>query len=250
MLHSRLHFDTKNNKPKFRFSQLIRGFGRISHVSNRTISFVSISIQTMLPRRRRNEEEMNSQSPSTRTRTSPPTPPTSIFKKSTSFISSSLLWTPLALSLYAVLLISNEASYAHAAEHNVSSLSSTEKPILNRNHDESPFSLQRIKTSLVGQYPQDKDNIHILDLVLFGTLILLALELLNTLVKYFGKPGWLGKTQFIPVRGKHLDDLSKKDILFIGLNKAATPPFVYFFIRYMYYEPNMMWDLSKATLVR
>jgi sterol desaturase/sphingolipid hydroxylase (fatty acid hydroxylase superfamily) len=38
--------------------------------------------------------------------------------------------------------------------------------------------------------------------------------------------------------------------MFIGLNKLATAPFVYFFLRYSYFEPNIVWDLDQITLVR
>lgn len=83
------------------------------------------------------------------------------------------------------------------------------------------------------------------DLILFGAFILLAFELLQFLVH--GSGNWLG-TKLIPVRGKHLDELSNKDLLFIGFNKLATAPFVYFFLRYAYFERNVIWDLSSITL--
>jgi sterol desaturase/sphingolipid hydroxylase (fatty acid hydroxylase superfamily) len=49
------------------------------------------------------------------------------------------------------------------------------------------------------------------------------------------------------VRGKHLDDLSRKDLIFIAMSKAGSPPFVYAYLRYAYYEPNVPWSLSKLT---
>lgn len=52
----------------------------------------------------------------------------------------------------------------------------------------------------------------------------------------------------IPVRGKHLDDLSAKDHLFIGISKAATAPFVYFYFRYAFFEPNTVWSLNQVSL--
>jgi sterol desaturase/sphingolipid hydroxylase (fatty acid hydroxylase superfamily) len=58
---------------------------------------------------------------------------------------------------------------------------------------------------------------------------------------------WLHSKR-IPVRGKHLDDLSRKDLLFIGISKAQTAPFMYFYLRYAYFEPCMAWDVSKMTL--
>ncbi len=49
-----------------------------------------------------------------------------------------------------------------------------------------------------------------LDLVVLGALILLALELLNILVKFFSRG-----SKRIPVRGKHLDVLSSVSIKLI-----------------------------------
>lgn len=85
-----------------------------------------------------------------------------------------------------------------------------------------------------------------LDLVFFGVLILAALELLNFLVKILGKLGYLS-SGIIPVRGKHLDELSIKDYTFISANKIATPIYVYFLLSYMYHEPNMKWDLKLTS---
>lgn len=59
---------------------------------------------------------------------------------------------------------------------------------------------------------------------------------------------WVG-SELIPVRGKHLDVLSVKDRIFIGISKAQTVPFVYFYLRYAYFEPNILWRLSDATLL-
>lgn len=41
----------------------------------------------------------------------------------------------------------------------------------------------------------------------------------------------------------------QKDLVFIGFNKLATAPFVYFFLRYAYFEQNVVWDLHNITLV-
>jgi sterol desaturase/sphingolipid hydroxylase (fatty acid hydroxylase superfamily) len=67
------------------------------------------------------------------------------------------------------------------------------------------------------------------DLLLFGCLMLTAFEILNLVTKHTQR--WM-KTDLIPVRGKHLDDLGQVDKLFIGLNKLATPPFVYLYLRF------------------
>lgn len=59
---------------------------------------------------------------------------------------------------------------------------------------------------------------------------------------------WMNSKQ-IPVRGKHLDDLSPTDNLFIGISKAQTGPFVYFFLRYCFSEPNVLWKLEDISLL-
>jgi hypothetical protein len=81
---------------------------------------------------------------------------------------------------------------------------------------------------------------------LFAALILMAFELLDYISKNFGR--WV-HAKLIPVRGKHLDELSSTDLLFIGMNKAATAPFVYILLRYAYFEPNVIWDFGKVSLV-
>ena len=48
----------------------------------------------------------------------------------------------------------------------------------------------------------------------------------------------------IPVRGKHLDDLSSTDRLFIGISKAQTGPFLYIMLRYCFQENNVLWTFS------
>ena len=50
------------------------------------------------------------------------------------------------------------------------------------------------------------------------------------------------------MRGKHLDELSGTDKLFIGISKAQTGPFVYFLLRFCYFSPNVLWDLSDISL--
>ena len=84
-----------------------------------------------------------------------------------------------------------------------------------------------------------------MDKVLFVIVILLAMELLNFLVKNSGL--WMDSKR-IPVRGKHLDELSQRDRLFIAISKAQTGPFVYFFLRYCFSGPNILWSLQDMTI--
>merc|ERR1712232_5407 len=94
-----------------------------------------------------------------------------------------------------------------------------------------------------------------LDHIFFGVIILMALEFLNVLVKYSGRKGlFIGNAsdkKQIPVRGKHLDDLRPIDYLFISMNKAATPPFVYFLMRYLYFEDGnvVSWSPNSLSLM-
>jgi sterol desaturase/sphingolipid hydroxylase (fatty acid hydroxylase superfamily) len=52
----------------------------------------------------------------------------------------------------------------------------------------------------------------------------------------------------IPVRGKHLDDFSLKDYIFIGISKASTAPFAYYFLKFAYEQPNILWNPQKITI--
>lgn len=84
------------------------------------------------------------------------------------------------------------------------------------------------------------------DAILFVVLMLMSFELLDFLVKNSGK--WM-QSKMIPVRGKHLDDLTPKDLFFIGLSKAGTAPFVYVYLRYAFHEPNIVWDAKEVTFL-
>ena len=53
----------------------------------------------------------------------------------------------------------------------------------------------------------------------------------------------------IPVRGKHLDDLTIKDLIFIGISKAGTAPFVYWYLMFCYNNfERFDWALSELSL--
>lgn len=90
------------------------------------------------------------------------------------------------------------------------------------------------------------ENIDPMDMVFFGCVVLLGLELINVTVKQAGQ---IMRLNNVPVRGKHLDDLSQTDILFISLNKIATVPFAYFLAKFLYYEPNAIWSFNEVTFI-
>jgi len=82
-----------------------------------------------------------------------------------------------------------------------------------------------------------------MDKVLFFALIMLALEILNFLCNNAGD--WMNAKQ-IPVRGKHLDELTPRDNLFIGISKAQTGPFLYLLLRYCFHEANVIWTFEEG----
>mmetsp|Transcript_18822 Transcript_18822/g.38993 ORF Transcript_18822/g.38993 Transcript_18822/m.38993 type:complete len:352 (-) Transcript_18822:665-1720(-) len=87
------------------------------------------------------------------------------------------------------------------------------------------------------------------DQILFISVLLLAFELLDFLTKNSGK--WWQSKQ-IPVRGKHLDELTTKDIVFIGISKAGTAPFVYWYLRFIYSDDQsdrFDWDVTDFNFV-
>lgn len=109
-------------------------------------------------------------------------------------------------------------------------------------------------TSIISGNGNDSllDDLTLLDYTYFSSAILVALEILNFLVKWSGRNGFIlgmrkndSNNGIIPVRGKHLDELSFKDYLFISLNKAATPPFVYFLLKFMYLDENSLWSMES-----
>jgi len=83
-----------------------------------------------------------------------------------------------------------------------------------------------------------------MDQVLFFALIMLALEILNFLCNHSGD--WMNAKR-IPVRGKHLDDFSPTDRLFIGISKAQTGPFLYILLRFCFHESNVLWTFEPEN---
>ena len=104
--------------------------------------------------------------------------------------------------------------------------------------NEGPSFLERLL--------QGPDALASLDMLLLGLVIMAALELLNYASHHFGD--WLGLPT-IPVRGKHLDEFSVQDYLFIGFSKLSLPPFVYFYLRYAFYSDMVPWHPVELSLV-
>lgn len=69
------------------------------------------------------------------------------------------------------------------------------------------------------------------DLIVLTIVVLLALEILSNIVYHVPK---FFAASSIPVRGKHLDNFSWKDMTYIALNKCLTGLFVYCYFGYLW----------------
>lgn len=54
------------------------------------------------------------------------------------------------------------------------------------------------------------------------------------------------KSEQIPVRGKHLDYFSPRDVIYIGFSKANTAPFTYFYLSFA--AARCPWKLTEVSL--
>jgi sterol desaturase/sphingolipid hydroxylase (fatty acid hydroxylase superfamily) len=110
------------------------------------------------------------------------------------------------------------------------------------NHTAIPFGPT---PTIVERLLQGPDALETFDLVLLALVIMAALEFLNYASHQFGD--WLHLDR-IPVRGKHLDEFSLRDHLFVGFSKISLPPFVYFYLRYSFYCESVPWNPSELTV--
>jgi hypothetical protein len=75
--------------------------------------------------------------------------------------------------------------------------------------------------------------------------ILIGLEVLSHIVHLiFSNTG----AKLIPVKGKHLDNFSFDDLLYIWINKAHTMLFVYHLVWVCQKSATISWQLEEATV--
>lgn len=74
--------------------------------------------------------------------------------------------------------------------------------------------------------------------------IFLGLEILSHLI-----PLLFGHFNKIDVKGKHLDELSFQDNLFISINKCLTLVFVYHVVQVSYYTSSIKWAPEEANFM-
>jgi len=58
--------------------------------------------------------------------------------------------------------------------------------------------------------------------------------------------GWIHAAP-LPVRGQHLDELTKKDKMFLLWNKISNGPFVLVAFLYINWDPNFLWEPKDMT---
>ena len=150
----------------------------------------------------------------------------------------------LALFVINTLLLLVYHAHANSPTNNSSSSSSNNEQASSSNNSNNNNNMlwQRLWTGGPANLDQP------LDKVLMAALVTAGFELLDFVAKHWG-PLWHAKP--IPVRGKHLDVLSAKDLLFIGFSKANTAPFTYFYFRYVFEatDDKIVWKLSDVTFM-
>jgi sterol desaturase/sphingolipid hydroxylase (fatty acid hydroxylase superfamily) len=80
---------------------------------------------------------------------------------------------------------------------------------------------------------------------IFVGVIFIGLEILSKVIHPVCK---LLNLKEIPIKGKHLDEFSKLDRLFIFLNKCLTVLFTYHVIQVVLITPSIKWETSELTL--
>src|SRR5690242_7791614 len=80
---------------------------------------------------------------------------------------------------------------------------------------------------------------------IFCGVIMLGLDILSKIVPLiFGSVG----AKLIPVKGKHLDEFSTTDNVFIFINKLLTIIFVYHLVIVCNSSTTILWKQSEATV--
>ncbi|CAN0411986.1 unnamed protein product, partial [Ectocarpus sp. 8 AP-2014] len=80
------------------------------------------------------------------------------------------------------------------------------------------------------------------------SVILLGLEFVAAMVHVFGRAS---KAATIRPRGKHLDEFTPLDRLFVAFNRCSTAVFTYHAVQYLWYAPwggRVAWSVSELGL--
>lgn len=85
-----------------------------------------------------------------------------------------------------------------------------------------------------------------LDRLLYFAVLALAFEVFNYISIHLGE--WI-HAKHLPVRGHHLDVLTRKDKFYLLLNKISNGPFVLVAFMYVNWDPNFLWDPKEMTMM-
>jgi sterol desaturase/sphingolipid hydroxylase (fatty acid hydroxylase superfamily) len=80
---------------------------------------------------------------------------------------------------------------------------------------------------------------------IFSSAVILGLEGLSQSIPIFFSTG----SKLIPVKGKHLDEFSALDHLYISINKVLTVIFTYHVILFSSINSSIKWDFKEITLL-
>ncbi len=77
---------------------------------------------------------------------------------------------------------------------------------------------------------------------LFCGIIMVGLEILSIII-----PPLFARSEKIPIKGKHLDELDSLDKTYIFINKLLTIIFVYHLIYVCYHTPTVNWNMDQIS---
>jgi sterol desaturase/sphingolipid hydroxylase (fatty acid hydroxylase superfamily) len=80
--------------------------------------------------------------------------------------------------------------------------------------------------------------------IVFSTVVLVGYDLLHRVV-----PMIFSGASHLPVKGKHLDQLSNKDWAFIAFNRLTGVTFVYNCLQFMSLSSTVPWELEKLSVM-
>jgi len=128
--------------------------------------------------------------------------PHSSFKRSQSFLRHSLLMPPLYIVFNVVLLL-----VAHSSADQVpNTTNQTQTTTLSSSKNINDLIIDNGMSFVNRLIKNGVDDMEFMDFIFVGCLVLLGLELISVSVIKFSS--YFKTNEFIPVRGKHLDDLS------------------------------------------
>jgi sterol desaturase/sphingolipid hydroxylase (fatty acid hydroxylase superfamily) len=108
------------------------------------------------------------------------------------------------------------------------------------------FSIKEMFTDYLFSAPYN--SLPYMNYLILGLFIFISLEIVDNGVLLYNRK--IRKAAIVPVRGRHLDELSGVDILYIIINKLQIPPFIYLLLSYCFDRSSttIPFELHQATI--